>query len=482
MDAQALRHSALRALREGRVDDGVDAYRRLLAIDPSSTEAWYNLGYLLRCARAFEPALAAYGEALARGIDRPEDVHLNRAVILSEFLARDGDAERELRAAIAHNPRFAIGWLNLGMLYEDRGDGVAARESYGRVLALDPRHPRALARLSAIDVFEGKARAVPARLAPVLANPRLPAADAAEIGFALGGALDALGRYDDAFAAFARANQAAKAAAPAALRYDRAAQERLVDALIALPPAPRATADMWSPTFICGMFRSGSTLVEQILSRHSRVTKGGELEILPALVATRLQPYPDALAVATPDSVAALRGAYLDEVRALYPDADLLTDKRPDNFLHIGLIKHLFPSARIVHTTRAMRDTMLSVWFLHFDDSVRYGHALEDIAHWFGQYRRLMAHWRTLYGDDIHDIAYEDVVGTPRATAAALLDFCGLDWEDGVLVEQGTGGVVRTASVWQVRQPLHGRSAGRWRNYARHLEPLRAQLDAIDGG
>ena len=326
-------------------------------------------------------------------------------------------------------------------------------------------------------MFEGHARAVPARLAAVLAKPWLPAADAAEIGFALGGALDALGRYDEAFAAYARANQAAQAAAHPSHRYDRAAQERLVDALIALPPAP--TGDGWSPLFVCGMFRSGSTLVEQILSRHSRVIKGGELEILPALVETRLQPYPDALAVASPDQLAALRDAYLGEVRTLFPQADMLTDKRPDNFLHIGLIKHLFPSARIVHTTRSLRDTMLSVWFLHFDDSVRYGHALDDIVHWFGQYRRLMAHWRSLYGGDIHDIAYEDVVGDPRETIAALLGFCGLDWEDAVLAEQGADDVVRTASVWQVRQPLHGRSAGRWRNYARHFAPFVEQLDDV---
>ncbi|TXC69801.1 tetratricopeptide repeat protein [Sphingomonas ginsenosidivorax] len=476
MDVGELRQIAVRAMREARVDDGIAAYRQLLAIGPESTEAWYNLGYLLRCARSFEAALEAYGEALARGIDRPEDVHLNRAVILSEFLARDGDAERELRAAIARNPRFATGWLNLGMLYEDRGDARAARDSYARVLALDPRHPRALARTSAIDVFEGKARAVPARLTPVLANPRLPAADAAEIGFALGGALDALGRYDDAFAVFQRANQAAKAAAPPALRYDRAAHERLVDALIALPPAPPAMSADWSPVFVCGLFRSGSTLVEQMLSRHSRVTKGGELEILPALVETQLQPYPDRLAAATPEQIAAMRDAYLAEVRALYPDADMLTDKRPDNFLHIGLIKRLFPAARIVHTTRSLRDTMLSVWFQHFDDSVRYGYALDDIVHWFGQYTRLMAHWRSLYGDDIHDVAYEDVVAAPRETIAALLGLCGLDWQDAVLAGQGAG-VVRTASVWQVRQPLHGRSAGRWRNYARHVAPYVGSLD-----
>ncbi len=477
MTAGALKLRALSALRSGQIDEGIAAYRSLLAIEPQVAESWYNLGYLFRCARQFEDAVHAYGRALECGIARPEEVHLNRAVILSEFLDRTDEAEAELRNAIAMAPQFLMARLNLGNLLEDRGNAMAARAVYSDVLSIDPRNGRALARQAAIDVFEGHSDGVPDRLRAALSDPRLPLPARAEIGFALGQALDETSAFSEAFMAYRHANQAASAAAHPSLRYDRLAHERLIDHLIAVPPAlpgPRSL-ECDAPVFVCGMFRSGSTLVEQILSRHSCVTAGGELEVIPA-IAAGMRDYPQALATIEPSTFGTLAAQYLAEARALYPQADMLIDKRPDNFLHIGLIKRMFPGARIIHTTRAPLDTMLSVYFLHFDDSISYGHRLDDIAHWFGQYRRLMAHWRGLYPDDIHDISYDDVVRAPEPTIASLLEFCGLGWEDAVLSPQQAGGTVRTASLWQVRRPLHQRSSGRWRNYASELIALRGEL------
>lgn len=472
------RARAARALREGWVEDGITAYRAVVAAVPGDAEAWYNLAYLLRCARRFDAALDGYGQALAHGIARPEEVHLNRAVIMAEFRERGAAAEAELRKAVALAPAFVPAWLNLGNLYEDQGRAAEARAAYAQVLAIDPGNGRAQARIAAIAVFEGRAaHAVPV-LRETLARPGLRAAAAAEMGFALGQALDAEGRYDEAFAAFAEANRAAQQAMPPAYRYDRAAQERLVDALIAADntPVARDGGGDDAPLFICGMFRSGSTLVEQMLSRHSRVTRGGELEIVPALAAEWMgQSWPAAV---SDDAVAAMRQRYREEVNEIHPGADVLTDKRPDNFLYIGLIKRLFPQARIVATTRHLHDTALSVYFNYFDDSVSYGNDLGDIAHWLAQYERLMAHWRALYPDDIHDIAYDRLVEDPAPTIAALLRFCGLAWEEAVLRPDQADGPVRTASVWQVRQPLHRRSSGRWRHYARHLAPLTPLLGA----
>ncbi len=464
-----LRRRADRALADGRLEDGILAFHDLLALSPGDSVSWYNLGYLLRCVRRFDDALSAYGQALCAGIDHPEEVHLNRAVILSEFRERDGDAEAELRLALAIAPGFVPAWLNLGNLLEDRGDAAAARHSYGQVLAIDPANGRAHARLAAIDLFEGRGDASIPRLQSVLASaaPALP--DTAEIGFALGAAHDAAGRYDEAFACFAAANRAASTMAPPQHRYDRARHAAYVDRLVATPPTPEPRGNGSSPIFICGMFRSGSTLVEQILSRHSRVASGGELDILTSIAAT-LPGYPEVLAVMSDEQSATLRDAYLAEVRDLHPGADLLTDKRPDNFLHIGLIKRLFPGARIVHTVRDRFDTMLSVYFNHFDDSVSYGRDLEDIAHWLDQYGRLMAYWRATYPGDIHDISYDALVRDPEPTIAALLQFCGLAWEDAVLMPEAATNMVRTASVWQVRQRLHSRSSGRWRHYREPLE------------
>ena len=464
-DVAALLQQANRLLREGRGGEAIDAFKAALAVQPDLPDAWFNLAYLQRQARQFEEALASYGEALARGVAEPEEVHLNRGVIFADDLARPADAEAELEAALRLNPRYLPALLNLGNLHEDRGEREAARDAYARALHLEPANALALARLAGVSPPEGAEDPLVPRLRSAIRGA--PPAERAELGFALAQRLDAAGDYDAAFAAASAANQASRTASGA--RYDRAATERMVDRMIAAFPAPaprREAGD--APIFICGLFRSGSTLAERILARHRRVTAGGELDILPTL-AHALQPWPEAAATADPDP---LRARYLEELRRIHPEADRVTDKRPDNFLHIGLIKRLFPDARIVHTVREPRDCLLSLFFLHLDPAMAYALDLGDAAHWYGQYRRLMAHWKALYGDDIHDLHYDALVAGPRPVLEDLLGFLGLDWEDGLLGFHTDKEPVRTASVWQVRRPLYTGSSGRWRNYAGHLGPL----------
>jgi Sulfotransferase family len=163
-------------------------------------------------------------------------------------------------------------------------------------------------------------------------------------------------------------------------------------------------------------------------------------------------------------------------VATLFPGVAYGTDKRPDNFLYIGLIKSLFPAARIIHTTRDPLDNCLSVYFLHLDHGMGYALDLGDIAHYYAQYRRLMAHWKALYPDDILDFDYDRFVGEPRPSVQGLLSFCGLDWHEDCMHFQRARNAVKTASVWQVREPLYQRSSGRWRHYERHLAELKEGL------
>lgn len=477
-----LRRRAILALSEGRVDAGIQAYRALLAKIRGGPDDWYNLGYLLRCARDFDAALHAYDRAIAAGIDRPEEVRLNRAVILSEHCDRPEAAEAELRLALASAPALLPAWLNLGNLYEDRGAAAEAQAAYRQALAIDAGNGRARARLAMIDIHQGRAAVAVDQLRDLLARPGLSPVAAAEMGFALGAALDALEDYDAAFAAFTVANRTAAQASDPRLRYDRAAQERLTDDLIAATPGraqARPEAEV-APIFICGMFRSGSTLTEQMLGRHPMTHAAGELEVIPAL-AHAIPGYPRTLPSLDEERLTALRDRYRAEVR---PPAGTLriTDKRPDSILHVGLIKQMFPDARIVHTVRQPLDNILSVWFLYFDDHIRYGHDLGDAAHYYRQCRRLMDHWQRSYPGDIHQIPYEALVADPEPAMRALTDFAGLPWDPAVLAPERGDAIVRTASVWQVRQPLHQRSVDRWRHYAGPLAAFRDQLgDLLDG-
>lgn len=471
-DAETLQRRASQSFRSGDFEGAIPAYRALLALRPGLPNSWFNLAMSLRLTRHYEEALAAFAQALAAGIDEPEEVHLRRAVIFSDHLGDSAAAEAELEAALALNPGYVPALLNLGNLHEDRGEWAEARAACERVLALDPWNALAMARLAGLAAISGPDDPLLARMRARIASPATSAADCADIAFALGAALDKLGAYDEAFATYAAANEASREMLEAP--YDRRAQEQLVDRLIAaFPEAEGGEAVAGVPLFICGMFRSGSTLAEQILARHSGVVAGGEIDALPALIEARLRPYPEAVAGA---DLPTLRTAYLAEASARHPAGTLLTDKRPDNFLHIGLIKRLFPNARIVHTVRDAPDNMLSVYFLHAGPALAYASDLGDIAHYRGQYLRLMAHWRRLWPDDIFDFDYDRLVRESRPAIEDLLDFCGLDWEDGVLRHQDGQTAVRTASNWQVRQPLYRGSSGRWQNYRQHLEGLRQAL------
>lgn len=476
---------------EGRQREAIDLFRQVLALRPEQSEGWYELGYLLKAEDQYEAALDAYGEALARGVRRPEEVHLNRAVIYSDHLRRDQDAERELRAALAVAPDYVPALLNLGNLHEERSEREDALACYGRVLAGAGRanHPdpdlclEALARTAKLRPPTNVDDPLLSRLRDAAAAPSSKMVRA-NLLFALGQAYDRLAEFDLAFDAYAKGNR--WLLRQSGRTYDRAQSSRLTDAVIEsfkpanVQPHGAPIAAGPEPLFICGMFRSGSTLVEQVLAAHPQVTAGGELDWLRRLATGPLAPFPTSMATLDPVRDAALADDYRAHLARLFPDGSAstyITDKRPDNFVLIGLIKRLFPAAKIVHTTRNPLDNGLSVFMQHLHLQVAgYAADLGDIGHYYGEYRRLMAHWKALYADSIFEFDYDAFVQEPKATLERLFAFLELPWDDRCLEFHRLGNTVKTASYWQVRQPLHANASGRWRNYGAHLAPLQRAL------
>ncbi len=483
-DAHTAFREAVGLERAGRGAEAEAAYARLLQRWPNHADSWYNLAVLQRRAGRFDQALASYEQALARGVSRPEEVHLNRGVIFSDCLRRDREALQELRAALALNPRYAPALFNLANLMTDLGERDAAIATYEQLLAVDPQSAEGLARYADVKRVTASDDPIVGRLRQAIARPGATASDRASLGFALGRVLDGCGAYDQAFDAFAAANRHSReSAGPRAVLYDRRRHEAFIDQLIATFTPGRgpytAGGPPARPIFVCGMFRSGSTLTEQVLAGHSKVSAGGELGLISALVQRALAPFPARMAHVAPADLAALSARYLSELATLFPDAPHVTDKRPDNFLYLGLIKRLFPDAKIIHTTRNAVDNCLSIHFLHLDHSMGYALDLMDTAHYYRQYRRLMQHWKSLFGADILDFDYDLFVREPRPAVAKLLAFCGLDWEDDCMAFHQVRNAVKTASAWQVREPLYQRASGRARNYERHLGALRAELDDL---
>jgi len=471
------------ALRQaGKVSEAVTAYRAVLAEAPRLPDSWYNLGWLLR--RAGDPigALEAYDRALSLSISGPEEVLLNKGVIYADDLLDPAKAEQAYRAALAINPLYAEARFNLSNTLEDLGDREAAAKEYRVLLNQEPHATEPLARLANLTNVASPDDKLVERLKSALSRQGLPADQRASLGFALGRLLDQAGDFDMAFDVYRHANTASLASRhPQMPGYNRARQDALVDSLIALPPPASAASDSTSaisPVFILGQFRSGSTLLEQILSAHSAVTTGGELPLLGTIAARDLSPYPASLASLAADEAAAHRNTYLAGVALRFPDASgIVTDKRPDNFYHIGLILRLFPNAKILHTVRDPRDTCLSNYFLYLSHDQPHAVDLADLGHHYRAYQRLMAHWKTTAGDRMLDVEYDTLVRNPETAIRNVATFLGLPFEAACLNFQTSRAPVKTASVWQVREPLYQRSSGRWRNYETHLGPL---LEALN--
>ena len=465
--------------RQNQVAEAMAAYGAILTRWPKLPDAWYNLAILQRKTFRFEQALDSYQRALATGISRPEEVHLNRSVIFSDFLRDHVAAAAELQQALTLNPGYTPALLNLANLYEDLGKRAEASSLYARILSIEPQAFEALARFANLQPADGVDSLLIDRIRNALSAAAAPS-DRASLGFALGRLLDAQARYPEAFAAYVEANRASRdGAGPHVVPYDRSQQTAFTDRMIQ-EGTPRARATVTDiaprPLFIVGMFRSGSTLTEQLLAGVPGVAAGGEINFLPQLINSELLPFFESLAAITADRLDSIAARYRAELMRVAAGAKFVTDKRLDNFLYIGFIKRLFPDAKIVHTTRNPLDNCLSIFFLHLEQQMSYALNLKDIGHFYREYRRLMAHWHNEFAGDIFDFNYDALVKEPQQQFKALCDFLDVPWSGEIPKVAARSTAIKTASVWQVREPLYQSSSGRSSHYVNELTELREDL------
>jgi tetratricopeptide (TPR) repeat protein len=320
-----------------------------------------------------------------------------------------------------------------------------------------------------------------ARLESLLVKDGLPEKHRTQIHFNLGRLYDKHGKYAQAFAHYRAGNQLMPATFDA-----RAWQERITNLIDifshdALVRAPRADNRSERPIFIVGMPRSGTTLVEQILSMYPEVAAAGELADI-SLLADQLQELLEHTSSAN-DLTRLSRGQYdslaqryLDLLGGRFPNALRVTDKMPQNFLHLGWIALLFPGARVIHCVRDPLDACLSCYFQMFTGDHPYAYDLANLGAYYRQYQRLMDHWRAILDIPIFELRYEDLVREPEKLGRAMVEFCGFKWDPRCLEFYKSERSVATASFQQVRQPIYSSSLGRWQHYADHLEPLKKAL------
>ncbi|MBV9345555.1 MAG: tetratricopeptide repeat protein [Gammaproteobacteria bacterium] len=501
----ALAHNNLGLLRgvRGERTAALQSFRAALQAQPVYPEALFNLGTVLHELGAPHDALAAYEQGIAQAPTRAEGhEYLGRTLLelrrpaeatasftralelrphhpgtLTGLAAalraqrRHADAEQACRQALERAPEHPEALSLLGEILADHGRFEEAESLLRRALAADPHYVPPYAHLAANRRLTRDDGAWLGGVQELLRRP-LTLSERIHLQFVLGKYHDDIEEYDQAFAAYREAHELSKQlAAP----YQPERMQRLVERVIALHRALPATGPARGepPVLIIGMPRSGTSLVEQILASHPGVYGAGEVRFWDAAFG-RLRTANEAGADLAP-LLATIAQEYLAALGAGAPAAALrMTDKMPANFLYAGLIAAALPGARFIHVVRDPLDTCLSVYCQNFLNAAPYAHDLEWLAHFYTQYRRLMAYWRdSLPPDSLLEVPYEGLVSDPEQWTRRMLEFIGLPWDPRCLEFHRTERVVITASKWQVRQRLHAGAVGRWRHYERHLEALR---------
>ncbi len=462
---------------EGKIEEAIYHNTEALRLQPDLFKAHKGLGLLCRAVGDIVAAEKHY-EAAVRLSDADSDVITGYAATLSE-LGRREQAMRLLDEAMVRSPYDFKLLGSKAYILEQQGEVDEAFRLVSQIDEAGEHNPDSVNVFTRVcQQFQCCDQALD--IVNELLTHDLEAIHLQSLSYAAGTLLDKLGRYDEAFSFFRKASEAVP------LSFDHDSHQKYVSSLMdtfsseKMSALPRAGNADRRPIFIVGMPRSGTTLTEQILSSHPDVYGAGELGFIESLI-DRIKDadgnhYPVALAGLSPEDLDKLAAAYLHSIGALAPGSPKITDKLPQNFLHLGLIRLFFPKAAIIHCRRNPLDTCLSIYFQSFLRPHDYAADLENIGLYYLQYHRLMAHWKEVLDIPILDVQYEEMVASQEKWTRRILVHCSLEWHDACLNFHETKRVVATASYGQLREEMCSSSVERWRNYERHIDTLKNTL------
>lgn len=447
-----------------------DIYLRYIAEHKTHAGAQFNCAYYARLAGRYEQAIDYYRRALALGIDGAEEVYANIGVIYNEGLLDNDHAQEAFKQALTIYPNYVPALYNLANSYEQDGDKANAAHYFNRVIEQEPNFVMAYVRLADVYTADTADDALILKLMAFFKAAACSLDEQIDIAYALGKLFDDCGSYDQAWHYYCEANNLNARTVPA---WSRNEQLRLLNEIKQTFSAESFTAaesGNLQPVFICGMYRSGSTLLEQMLGAHDAITNGGELEYFPRLWQSvereGLSAYCSKM---SEEDFKTLGEDYTRFVETRFENGGIVTDKRPDNIWRLGLIKRAVPNAKFIVTQRQLLDNCLSVYFTRLNASMNYANSIQDILDFLELEQQLLAHWQSIFGDDLIVVDYDKLVRDPEATLRPVFEWLGLPWQSDCLTFHQRHNSVRTASVWQVRQPLYQRSSGRFKNYERFL-------------
>ena len=432
----------------GMHQQSIENCKKALEIDPNNETAHFFLALALADSTHYEEALEKLDKLLLDTQDRAKILHAKASLL--ERLGYYGEAYEIIKPL---------------MTQDSIPDGIA--NVYARICQKYDECDLALAMIN-----------------DTLKKPDLDMGVRRSLLFTLAKLHDRLHNYEPAFDAIQEANNM-KPYIYDHNKYTDYINQLIHPDLIALAKQPRKvnTSHRIRPVFIVGMPRSGTSLVEQIISSHPLVIAGGERHEIASL-ASKLSfmegiggTYPECLTRLTPDLINQMLAGYDEFTRTLPSEVSVLTDKMPENFNHLIFIRMLFPEARIIHCVRNPIDTCLSCYFQQFAGYHDYAYDLEDLGNHYNEYKRLMNYFRDEADIPFLEVQYEDLVHNTEEVSRKMIEYCDLEWDEQCLRYYESDQIVRTASYEQARQPIYTSSIEKWKHYESHLQPLRDALN-----
>jgi len=470
--AEAMNNLGLALSHLGRYEEAEQRFRHAIAVKPNFSDPYCNLGILLRQKSRLSDSEALLRRALKA---RPTDVdaRINLGLTLVS-LGRLRDARACFAKVLKATPSNVFALFGMGQIAMMEGRFEESEKTYRRIMELNPKMTNAWAALPLTRKMT-QADGEWLKVAEEVAAGKIHPLEEANLRFAMGKYCDDVNDFTRAFQNFKRGNEILKTVAD---DYDRKERSRLVDELIrvysreAISKIGAAGSSSVKPVFVVGMPRSGTSLAEQIIASHPGAHGAGELDFWNSAALKEAGMTQGTLSETARPRVAE---EYLRLLNDLSADASRVINKAPVNSDYLGLIYSVFPNARVIYMQRNPVDTCLSCYFQNFLTGTNFALDLSDLAHYYGEHRRIMVHWRSVLPPGfILDVPYEELVVEQETWSRKMIDFLGLEWDARCLEPHTNKRQVATASAWQVRQKMYKDSVARWRNYEKFIGPLRA--------
>ena len=464
---------------KGDLVSAVNAYKNAIDNDNNYPTAHNNLGKIFLASGEIDSSIEHLECAITLKSDFA-DAHNNLG---SAFLRINklNDAIKSYKKAIALKPDFAVANNNLGIAYLRTGDPKLASKFFENAITITPGYATAHHNLSGVKVYKEKDKQV-SLIESLLIENNLSQKERIYLNFALAKAYEDLGNHEELFKHLNEGNRIRKKEMSNSIADSEEHNELIKlffnsNNINNIKLTYRDSLPI-RPIFIVGMPRSGTSLVEQIISSHHEVYGAGEVNNFHNIIMPIIEKH----AVnenynLKNDEFALIRKQYSNSLERFYANEKVITDKWILNFKTIGFILSAFPESKIVHLKRDARATCWSIYKHYFsDEGNRWAYDYQDLARFYKSYVGLMDYWHNLFPGKIYDISYEDLTSNQEKETRNLLKYCDLDWDENCLNFYTNTRAVKTASAVQVRNKMYQGSSDVWRQYSEHLKPL---LDAL---